>query len=137
VPTGFGQNFSQRIPNQLKILPQHVKKTLKYDYKPETQVYDMAENTGLKEHYEQGYRALSWIDHLDPTTTLPRVKTGILKFDPDYDPDIDKKYFTEALNLNLSYFRNICQSIAEIFNLTMKDDFEKFSKIIKNFDINP
>ncbi|MDP3181905.1 MAG: DUF5677 domain-containing protein [Desulfobaccales bacterium] len=100
-------------------------------------IYQMARDAGLSEHYEQGYKALSWIDHLDPIATLPRAKTGILKFDPDYDPDSDKKYFFQGLLLNLSYFRNICQSMTEIFNLSTQDDFDKFSEVIKNFERHP
>lgn len=97
-------------------------------------IYKMAKNAGLSEHYEQGYKALSWIDHLDPIATLPRAQTGILKFDPDYDPDSDKQYFFQAILLNLSYFRNICQSMTEIFNLPMKNDLVKFADLIKNFE---
>jgi len=107
-------------------------KKAKHWHEPVT-IYQMASDAGLSEHYEQGYKALSWIDHLDPIATLPRAKTGILRFDPDYDPENDKQYFYQALLSNLSYFQNICQSMSEIFNLNMEDDLEKISNVIKNF----
>lgn len=108
-------------------------KKAKHWHEPIT-IYQIVKDAGLLEHYEQGYRALSWIDHLDPIATLPRTRTGMLKFDPDYDPKSDRKYFSQALLLNLSYFRNICQSLTEIFNLRMKDDLIKFTEVVKNIE---
>jgi len=144
-PDNYDADFKEEVKNNLskvgglyKYKNKKTKKLVqaKHWHEP-IKIYEMAVDTGLLEHYEQGYRALSWIDHLDPTTTLPRAKTGILKFDPDYDPDSDKKYFFEALLGNLSYFWDICESMTRLFNLNMEDDFEKLSEVINNFKRHP
>jgi hypothetical protein len=78
-------------------------------------------------------KVIKRIEHLDSTVTLPRTRTGVMKFDPDYDMESDKNYFSQALILNLSYFQNICQHMSKIFNLNMEDDLERFSDVIHNF----
>ncbi len=142
-PDNYGTEFKVEVKNNLsevENLYKFKKKgklvEAKHWHEP-ISIYEMADNAGLSEHYKQGYKALSWIDHLDPVAVLPRAKTGIIKFDPDYDPDSDKKYFSQPILLNLSYFRNICQSMSEIFNLNLKGDLEKFSDVIKNFENMP
>ena len=78
-------------------------------------IFKMADDAGLKEHYEQGYKALSWIEHLDPTATLPRAKTGVLKFDPDYDPESDKNYFSQALIIKSLLFSKYLSTYVKDF----------------------
>jgi len=142
-PDNYDSEFKKEVANNLHEVGNFYKfkkrgKLVKAKHWHEPiRIYEMANIAGLSEHYEQGYKSLSCIDHLDPTTVLPRAKTGIIKFDPDYDPDSDKKYFYQALLINLSYFRNICQSMSEIFNLNMTDDFKKFSNVIKKFEGMP
>lgn len=138
-PDNYDAQFKEEVKNNLSEVENFYKfkrkeKIIdaKHWHEP-ISIFKMADDAGLKEHYEQGYKALSWIEHLDPTATLPRAKTGVMKFDPDYDPDSDKKYFSQALILNISYFQNICQHMSKVFNLNMEDDFERFSDVIKNF----
>jgi hypothetical protein len=142
-PDNYDDHFKEEVKNNLSEVEKFYKfkrkvkgivKIIdaKHWHEPIT-IFAMADEAGLKEHYEQGYKALSWIEHLDPTVTLPRAKTGVMKFDPDYDPESDKNYFSQALVLNLSYFKNICQQISKIFNLSMEDDIERISGVNKYF----
>lgn len=88
------------------------KKQAKFWYAPWT-IETMANDVGLKRHYEDGYRALSWIEHIDPTRVLPKARSGRIT----YDPCFDKRVLNESLVMNFSYFRNICVTINKIFSL--------------------
>ena len=71
----------------------------------------MAESVGLKGQYEDGYRILSLVEHVDPAHALLKAKTGKIK----YDPAFDKSILNESLIMNFSYFRKLCEDIDNIF----------------------
>ncbi len=84
----------------------------KFWYAPWT-IERMAKDVGLDNHYEDGYRILSWVEHIDPTHALLKIKSGKIMFDPAFD----KKILNESLVMSFSYFREICATIDELFSL--------------------
>lgn len=90
------------------------RKQAKFWYAPWT-IETMANDVGLKRQYDDGYRALSWVEHIDPTRVLPKARSGRIK----YDPCFDKRVINESLVMNFSYFRNICATINKLFSLGM------------------
>ena len=88
----------------------------KFWYAPWT-IERMAKDVGLENHYENGYRILSWVEHVDPTHALLKVKTGKIVLDPGFD----KKILSESLIMNFSYFREICATINKTFSLGQSD----------------
>jgi hypothetical protein len=98
-------------------------------HEPKT-IEHMANEIGLKKHYDSGYRPLSWIEHANPTDTLLKAKTGIIKFEPTFD----KMILTEALLLNFSYFRYICESVNGLFHLDQGGTLKQFAKELKELE---
>lgn len=81
-------------------------------YEPRT-IERLANEAGLKTHYEDGYRILSWVEHVDPTHVLLKARSGRIIYDPCFDIPI----LNESLVMNFFYFRNICATIDDMFSL--------------------
>lgn len=95
-----------------KLTGKYKRKQAKVWYLPET-IETMAQDIGLKRHYEDGYRVLSWVEHIDPTHVLLKAKNGKLRGDPGFD----KPILNESLVMNFSYFRSICTKVNKVFFL--------------------
>ena len=138
-PSNYDKEFKKEVRNNYRSIKhlyiykrkskcQLKRKKARFWYDPLT-IDKMAKDVGLEEHYKQGYKPLSWVEHLDPTVTLLRAKTGKITFDPGFD----KIFMHQALLMSLSYFRNICESITTIFNLEIKKEIEKLAEPIPRF----
>jgi len=88
------------------------RKWAKYWHEPLT-IERMAQDAGLERHYEDGYRPLSRVEHVDPTHVLPKRQTGNIWGDPGFDRPV----LNESLVMNFSYFRSICTKVNKMFSL--------------------
>lgn len=100
----------------------------KFWYAPWT-IERMAKDVGLESHYENGYRILSWVEHIDPTHVLLKVKAGKIIVDPQFD----KKILNESLVMNFSYFREVCVTMNEQFSLGKAEELRNLGKRQKSF----
>jgi hypothetical protein len=100
----------------------------KFWYAPWT-IERMAKDVGLENHYENGYRILSWVEHIDPTHALLKFKGGKIIVDPEFD----KKILNESLVMSFSYFREICVTMNEQFSLGKAEELRNLGKRQKSF----
>lgn len=100
----------------------------KFWYAPWT-IERMAKDVGLENHYENGYRILSWVEHIDPTHALIKFKGGKIIVDPEFD----KKILNESLVMSFSYFREICVTMNEQFSLGKAEELRDLGKRQRSF----
>ncbi len=100
----------------------------KFWYSPWT-IERMAKEIGLEQHYEDGYRILSWAEHIDPNHAFFKIKAGQISSDPLFD----KRILNECLVMNFSYFREICATIDKLFSLGKTQTFTDLADQQKSF----
>jgi hypothetical protein len=104
------------------------RKLAKSWYEPWT-IERMAKDVGLEGHYEDGYRILSRIEHVDPTHVLLKSQTGKITLDPCFD----RAVLNESLVMNFSYFRSICATIDKAFSLGKEEVLRNLAQRQKSF----
>lgn len=90
-------------------------------YWPNT-IQGMATDAGLTSHYEEGYRFLSRIVHIDPLYLLGRIRNLKIEYDPGFHKDI----LNESLVMNFTYFLAMSREINDIFSLGKTDILKTF-----------
>lgn len=104
------------------------RKRAKYWHEPKT-IIQMAGEIGLVDHYDDAYRPLSWVEHIDPYYVMSRAIGGKIKLDPGFDDTVLYK----ALAGNFTYFRQICEKVNDVFSLGKGKVLKDFAKQQKNF----